>query len=236
MQAQGKFHKPRAVWGVKLRWCLLASATLACAVAAAADAGMAGMDMGATADPHAHHHHAEVPYARSTASYVVPAVSLLRADGKSVKLADELSDDRAVVLSFIYTSCTTVCPLTSATLSALQDKLGNAADRVHMVSISIDPEFDTPARLRDYAARYRAGPNWQHYTGTLAASQVSQRAFDVYRGDKMNHAPVTLVRAQPGAAWVRIDGFATADQLLSELPLQPGMHDTRGGAQNHAQR
>jgi protein SCO1/2 len=40
----------------------------------------------------------------------------------------------------------------------------------------------------------------------------------VYRGDKMGHTPVTLVRTAPGAPWVRFDGFATADMLLQELP------------------
>ena len=179
------------------------------------------------------HHHAVAPYLRSTANYTVPDVTLTRSDGKNVKLGEELGDGRAVVLSFIYTSCTTVCPLTSATLAALQNKLGDARDQVHLMSISIDPEFDTPSRLRVYAARFGAGPGWQHYTGTLAASQRSQRAFDVYRGNKMDHAPVTLVRAQPGAPWVRIDGFATADQLLAELPQAHGAH---AEGQNHAQR
>jgi protein SCO1/2 len=185
-----------------------------------------------SAEEHAHHHIIP-PYARRTASYTVPDVTLVRADGRRVQLSDELSDDRAVVLSFIYTSCTTVCPLTSATLADLQDKLGPARDLVHMLSISIDPEFDTPARLREYAARFGAGAAWQHYTGTLAASQRAQRAFDVYRGNKMDHAPVTLVRPQPGDPWVRIDGFATADQLMGELPL---VCNTREKGQNHARR
>jgi protein SCO1/2 len=92
------------------------------------------------------------------------------------------------------------------------------------VSISIDPEFDTPARLREYARKFGAGPEWQHYGGTLAASREVQRAFGAYRGDKMNHAPVTLVRTAPGKEWVRIDGFASADQLLAELP---GVHASR---------
>jgi protein SCO1 len=173
----------------------------------------------AVADEHAHHHHHVIPETkRTTAAYQAPDVKLVRDDGKTVQLARELDDGRPVVLSFIYTSCTTVCPMTSATLAELQKKLGPARDHVHLVSITIDPEFDTPARLREYAKKFGAGPEWQHYTGTLAASQTAQRAFDVYRGNKMDHAPATLVRAAPGGPWVRIDGFATADQLLAELP------------------
>lgn len=168
-------------------------------------------------DASLHQHYASPALTRTTANYVVPEVMLLRDDGQKVRLSRELDDGRPVVLSFIYTSCTTVCPITSQTLAQLQDKLGPARDLVHMVSISIDPEHDTPARLRAYADGLRAGPQWQHYTGTLAAVQTAQRAFAVYRGNKMDHEPVTLVRGVPGAPWVRIDGFATADQLMAEL-------------------
>jgi protein SCO1 len=170
-------------------------------------------------DPHAHHHHHVIPEtSRSSVVYKVPDVKLVRDDGKTVQLSREIDDGRPVVLSFIYTSCTAVCPVTSATLAELQRKLGNARDLVHLVSITIDPEYDTPMRLREYAAQFGAGPEWRHYTGTLAASQQVQRAFDVYRGNKMDHQPATLVRAAPGEPWVRINGFATADQLMAELP------------------
>ena len=77
--------------------------------------------------------------------------------------------------------------------------------------------IDTPARLRDYAKKFGAGPQWHHYTGTVGASIASQRAFGVYRGDKMSHTPVMLVRAAPNARWVRFEGFASADQLLAAL-------------------
>ncbi|MEN6587584.1 MAG: SCO family protein [Sulfuricella sp.] len=175
-------------------------------------------DMPEMHDPHAHHHMMQMPETtRHTAEYTVPNVDLVRDDGKTVALPDELNDGRPVVLNFIYTTCTAVCPLVSQTLSQLQRKLGSDRDRVHLVSISIDPEEDTPARLAAYANKYGAGPEWQHYTGTLAASVETQRAFGAYRGDKMNHSPVTYLRAAPGKPWVRIEGFATADELLEEI-------------------
>jgi protein SCO1/2 len=171
-----------------------------------------------TLDPHAHHHMMQMPETtRRMAEYIVPQVTLVRDDGKSVSLPDELNDGRPVILNFIYTTCTAICPLVSQTISQLQFKLGTERDRVHLVSISIDPEEDTPARLAAYAKKYDAGPEWQHYTGTKSASVVTQRAFDAYRGDKMNHTPVTFLRAAPDQAWIRIDGFATADELLEEV-------------------
>jgi protein SCO1/2 len=166
-------------------------------------------------ESHAHEHHMMSGTKRSTVDYTLPAVMLVRDDGQTVALKNELDDGRPVVLTFIYTTCTTICPLISQTLSQLQSELGADRDKVHLVSISIDPEEDTPARLREYAKKFGAGPQWQHYTGTVAASIAAQRAFDVYRGDKMSHNPVTLFRAAPGKPWLRIDGFVTAAELLS---------------------
>jgi protein SCO1/2 len=120
-------------------------------------------------------------------------------------------------MNFIFTSCTTICPLLSQTLATLQEELGAGRNRVHIVSISIDPEQDTPARLAEYAKRYKAGPEWQHYTGTEQAIITTAKAFNAYRGDKMSHTPLTLLRLAPGKPWIRFDGFATPEELLQEL-------------------
>jgi protein SCO1/2 len=152
----------------------------------------------------------------STAQYSVPAVRLIRDDGEVISLPEEMNDGRAVVLNFIFTTCSSVCPLMSEILAQFDLKLGAERARVHLMSISIDPEQDTPARLREYARRFHAGPEWQHYTGTAEASLVAQRAFNVWRGDKMSHAPVTLVRAAPDKPWLRIDGLVTPDELLRQ--------------------
>jgi protein SCO1 len=60
----------------------------------------------------------------------------------------------------------------------------------------------------------------------VAASVATQKAFDSYRGDKMSHDPLTLMRAAPGKPWVRIDGFATADDLLEQYLGLAAMCDT----------
>ncbi len=150
----------------------------------------------------------------SLREYAVPAVRLVREDGKVVSLPEEMNDGRPVVLNFIFTSCTSICPLMSSAFEQFDHRLGPDAARVHLMSISIDPEHDTPARLLDYARKFHAGPEWQHYTGTLDASVAAQRAFDVYRGGKMSHSAVTLMRAAPGKPWLRIEGLATPDDLL----------------------
>jgi protein SCO1 len=150
----------------------------------------------------------------SVVDYRVPELSLIRDDGRKVSTTREFDDGRPVFMNFIFTSCPGICPLLSESFRQLQIKLGDERSKVHMVSISIDPEEDTPRKLREYADRFRAGPQWQHYTGTVAASLAMQRAFGVYNGDKMSHAPVTFFRASPSAPWTQLKGFATANDLV----------------------
>ncbi len=168
-------------------------------------------------DPHAGHHQMSPGTTRIFAQYSVPQVKLVRADGKTVSLPEELNDGRPVVLNFIFTTCTTICPLMSQTFAGLEKMLGAERDKVHLVSITLDPEEDTPARLRDYARRFKAGPEWQYYTGTVQAIKATEMAFGLNIGNKMTHTPLTLLRIAPGKPWIRINGFATADDLLWEI-------------------
>ena len=199
------------------RW----SRRLACLAAGIALIGsVASRAMDASAD-RAHHTHAAIAhgpgYARITQPYRAPAVALVRADGARVDFAADLDDGRPVVLSFIYTTCTTVCPVQTQVLARLQSKLGPESERVLFASVSIDPEQDTPSRLAAYARSHGAGPQWRFYTGSEESSITVQKAFGVYNGEKMSHVPVTFLRAAPGKPWVRLEGFVTPDELAHEL-------------------
>jgi len=187
--------------------------------------GHAGHEMNSPAaaadDPHAHHKHA-APSAvkRSMAEIQVAATPVVRQDGTKSTLAKELEGGKPVILAFIYTSCTTVCPVTSQILANTQDKLGADLARTRIVSISIDPEYDTPERLLAYSKKFDAKPQWQHYTGTLADSIAIQKAFGAYRGDKMNHQPLLFINGGGKKAWVQLDGFPSADEVVKEFRQQ----------------
>lgn len=204
------------------RYRILAGVIVASLLAVAAFAHEATAIPAATPDVNdadrdeAHAHGADSNMRRSVVHYVIPNVTLVRDDGNSVSLPAELNDGRPVVLNFIYTSCTTICPMSSQVFEQFQEELGSEHEPVHLVSISIDPEQDTPARLRAYAEQFHAAHGWDHYSGTVAAALTVQRAFNAYRGDKMSHLPLTLLRAAPGQPWVRFDGFARADDLMAE--------------------
>jgi protein SCO1/2 len=155
-------------------------------------------------------------YKTSVMSYSIPDVKLLDVNGKKVSLRKELDGHSPVMLNFIFTTCTTICPVMSSTFQQLQDKLGSNRQGIRLVSVSIDPENDTPAKLKEYAVRYNAGPQWTLLTGSIENSLAVQKAFDVFAGEKMNHKPITFIKPKGSENWVRMEGLVEADQVLKE--------------------
>jgi protein SCO1/2 len=181
-------------------------------------AGLVGATSGPALAADAHNHHAvESGLTRSEHVYPLPAVKVTRADGVRMTLTEALDDGRPVLLNFIYTSCNAICPVSSQVFAEFRERLGAPRDKINMVSISIDPEQDTPRKLTEYATRFGSAGLWAHYTGSVAGAVEIQRAFGVWRGDKMNHQPVTFLRAAPGKPWVRLDGFIGPTALLDEF-------------------
>ena len=182
--------------------------------------------MSASANLYAHDGHSHTPpnknqaetplMKRTIVTLAVPAIRLVRDDRKEVDLLDELQDPRPLYVNFIYTSCTSVCPVMTNIFSTLQENLGLERDNVRIMSITIDPEHDTAERLSEYRTQFEAGPGWRFYTGSTEASTAAQKAFGVYSRDKMNHPVVTFYRPAGGRHWVRLDGFASPELLARE--------------------
>jgi len=156
-------------------------------------------------------------YQRSLHPYAIPDLTLLDEQGQAVSMAALLASDRPLLVDFIFTTCTTICPVMSAGFARLQALLGDATSAVIMVSITIDPDHDTPARLRAYARRYHAGPQWRFLTGSRDQIHRLQQAFDAATQNKMSHLPLTYLRAPGSRDWLRIEGLASGADLLAEI-------------------
>ena len=169
-------------------------------------------------DPHAQHRAmmAQKGYKRSEHAYPLKDYPLVDMAGEETSLLREVDTDRPVMVNFIFTTCTTICPVMSGTFAQVQSELGPQAAEMRMVSFSIDPEYDTPERLRAYAQQFGAGSQWQFLTGDLDDLIAVQKAFDVYRGNKMSHEPTPLLRRSEGDPWVRLDGIASAAEIVAE--------------------
>ena len=143
-------------------------------------------------------------------------------DGRQGRLPAVLDNDRTVIVDFVFTSCQAICPVMSATFSQVQRRLGGERDRVQLVSVSIDPETDTPAVLKDYAARFHAQPGWTFVTGPRENIGEIQKSFTNFQRNKMEHVAVYVLRPAHQTQWIRLEGGVTAGDLLAEYRRAAG--------------
>lgn len=157
---------------------------------------------------------ADSAVARSVQDYVAPPVSLVKSDSNPVSFADLVDGSRPVVLEFFYTSCTTICGMQASTLALARKGL---AKNAISISITIDPEYDTALRLKQYGSNFNPGSNWFLLTGRRSDIQRVLTAFDArpFADNKMLHRPIVFIRPAKGRQWVRLDGLATADQIVA---------------------
>jgi protein SCO1 len=146
-----------------------------------------------------------------------PSFSLIDQSGSAVSLSDFLG--KVVVVDFIYTRCPLpdVCPRLSANFASVSKKLRGRD--VEFLSITIDPQYDTPAVLSEYARRWQAGESWKFLTGTSERIQEVAGLFGlVYWPEEgsITHTVATAVIGRDGTLVARIDGAGyRPDQLLA---------------------
>jgi protein SCO1 len=157
-------------------------------------------------------------YQRTPEAYKLPDITLLSQDRVKVQFKDLASSGKPVALALNYTTCTTVYPLIAAGFANLQRKLGPDAQKVWLISLSIDPEYDTPELMKEYLQRYGAKPGWDFLTGSKKDVVSVMRAFDAYVADKMDkHTPLTFLWLPSENRWIRIHGLMSTKDLMKEI-------------------
>src|SRR4051794_27717391 len=96
----------------------------------------------------------------------IPNLPVQNQNAETLHFYDDLIKGKIVVISFIYTSCTDICPLTTARLTQLEDKLGELmAHDIFFISMTVDPEHDRPEQLKEFSQAFKTGPGWTFVTG-----------------------------------------------------------------------
>jgi protein SCO1/2 len=157
--------------------------------------------------------------------------TLLDQEGRRVHLGREVIGDKIVVVNFVYTTCTTVCPLASALFADLQGRLGDALGReVVLVTLTVDPVRDTPAVLKAQASRYGARDGWTWLTGPSVAVNEVLRGMGAYTSDFTQHPLMVLVGDGAQGTWTRLAGTPDPARLaLHVKALQQARAAKAGG-------
>jgi protein SCO1/2 len=153
----------------------------------------------------------------SEQAYDLPSVPLIDQAGKEVDFRQVIDYGGPVMLQFIFATCSSICPVLSASFASAQPVLDSLKTPYRLVSISIDPEQDTPQKLAAYAQRFRAGEHWHFLTGDRKNIDSLLKAFGAaYPGNnKMYHKPLTFMRAGPDAPWLLFEKLLGKNEVIA---------------------
>jgi len=163
-------------------------------------------------------------------------LSVVSHDGKELRFYDDLIKGKIFLISFIFTSCRDMCPLATARLAELQAQLGDSMGRdIFFYSLSIDPDTDTPERLRQYAETFGAGPGWLFLTGTAAdINAIRYKLGDRSRVLSEHRNEVLLGNGVTGR-WARNNVLGDLRSLaLSLRAMDPAWRPPAGGLGSEA--
>ncbi|HEX8433522.1 SCO family protein [Archangium sp.] len=149
---------------------------------------------------------------------------LVTQEGKQVRFYSDVLKDRVVVISFLFTRCNTACPMIAARLNQIRAQLGEQFGReVYFISISVDPEHDTPQRLKEFALRQQAThAGWTFLTGSKEdVNQVIAR-LGQYVENIEGHSTLLIAGNEKKKHWTKIRPDAPASAVAERVRLLAG--------------
>jgi protein SCO1 len=160
-------------------------------------------------------------------------VELLDQDGKKLRFYSDVLKGKTVVINALFTTCTNVCPPISRNLERIQEALGERLGKdVFLVSLTVDPVTDTPAKLKEYAQKFHARSGWFFLTGKKENIDWALYKLGQYVQDKNEHKTILIIGNEATGLWKKAFGLASADALIKII--EEVMNDkgvaTKGGA------
>jgi len=153
-----------------------------------------------------------------------PDVVLRTQDNKKVRFYEDLIKDKIVTINFFYAKCDGVCPGITANLVKVQKLLGDRVGReIFMYSISLKPDEDKPAALKEYAEMYEAKPGWQFLTGHPEDIELVRRSIGFTNPDpkldkdKSQHIGNIRYGNEPLMLWAACPGLAHAEWIAESI-------------------
>ena len=151
----------------------------------------------------------------SAAAKYFGEVELIDQEGRKVRFYSDVLKGKTVVVNALFTTCTNVCPPISRNFERIQEALGERLGKdVFLVSITVDPENDTPEKLKAYAEKFHARAGWSFLTGRKENIDQALYKLGQYVQDKNSHKTIVIIGNEATGLWKKAFGLAQADDLI----------------------
>jgi protein SCO1 len=153
---------------------------------------------------------------------VPPTFALRDRNGRLVQLENQRGN--VVLITFLYTHCPDVCPLTAEHLNQALRSLGTQRTNVRVLAVSVDPKGDTPGAVRKFVRVHRLLAQFHYLTGpatTLRAiwAEYGVKSLAQAGGDRVDHTLYTLLLDRSLKGRVLYDATATATAITHDVRL-----------------
>lgn len=159
----------------------------------------------------------ETAEAFAFSSLKIPDAQVYDQNGQALNFYSDLVKGRNVAINFIFTTCTNVCPVLTATFRRVQVELEKSHPDVKLISISVDPTVDTPERLRDFAGKFKVGPGWTFVTGEKTEIDLLLQRLGAGVGNPNDHTSMILIGNDPADVWTRTYGLSSPSVILKVI-------------------
>lgn len=144
-------------------------------------------------------------------------LKLVDQDGKTVDLYQDLMDGKIVVINSFFATCHGSCPILSSAMNNIEKNFGETAKKLSLVSITVDPENDTPAKLKEYARQLKAPANWRFLTGSKAQVNAALGKLGMAVENREAHQNLIIVGNLSTGLWKKVLGIAKADDIIKAV-------------------
>jgi len=142
-------------------------------------------------------------------------VELTNQDGQKMRLYSDILKGRVVVINSFFSTCQGACLPLIRNMRQLQDMLGDKVGKeVYLVSISVDPTVDTPARLKEFAKKFGSKPGWFFLSGDKANVEIALKKLGQYVEDKQDHSSIFIIGNEATGLWKKAFGLSKPDDLF----------------------
>ena len=142
-------------------------------------------------------------------------VVLVNQNGEKMRFYSDLLQGKVVIINSFFATCAGSCLPLNRNLEKLQAGLGARMGKdVNIISISVDPEVDTPAQLKAYAKKLNAGPGWYFLTGNKETVDFALKKIGHFVDKKDDHLNIFIVANERTGLWKKAFGLAKSDELM----------------------
>jgi cytochrome oxidase Cu insertion factor (SCO1/SenC/PrrC family) len=149
----------------------------------------------------------------ATVALSVPDIEVVNQDGRHLRFNSQVIDGRIAIVTGFFTTCSSMCPITQEKLSKVAKLLGPRLGKdVVIVSVSVDPQNDTPTRMKDWGEKFHIGAGWTLLSGNPAEVDTLLKSLGLSVPLPQRHQSALMV-GSAASGWVRISSWTSAEKL-----------------------